>query len=306
MKNVSVIICTYNPDPSIFSRCLSAISEASKIYQPAEIIIIDNNSTEALSNQPYIKEFLKHNTVGKIIIEEKQGLTPARLRGISEAKEELLIFIDDDNLITRDFFIKGIEIAERNPNIGAWSGQVFLEFEKEPEVWTRKYWGLLVHRELETDYWSNLPHLPTTMPCGAGLFIRKKVADYYYHLHKTGKRTIQLDRTGSSLFSGGDNDMAACACDIGLGVGLFREIKLTHFIPSFRLKKKYLLKLAESIVASSIVLKYYRGIVTAPPSMKKRGANMMRMVIKKGVDRAFFKAVLKGEKVGISMIKNLI
>src|SRR5207253_8061399 len=111
--------------------------------------------------------------------ETKQGLTPARLRGMKEAAGDILVFIDDDNWINPDFFQKGMEIAGRCVHIGSWSGQVKLQFEKQPEEWTRKYWGLLVYREFREDKWSNFPYLTDTMPCGAGLFVRKKVAEYY-------------------------------------------------------------------------------------------------------------------------------
>lgn len=302
MQMLSVIICTYSPNTETFERCLSSISNAITNNFPLEIIIVDNNSVEPLAKQSYIVRFLERHTYAKVVIEKKQGLTPARLKGIEEAKGDLLVFIDDDNIIASDFFNKGKEIEEKYPMIGAWSGQVLLEFEKEPDSWLHKYQGLLVYRQFQKDCWSNLPLLAETMPCGAGLFIRKAVADYYYHLHKTNKRNIQLDRTGKSLFSGGDNDMAACACDIGLGVGLFHEIVVVHYIPSFRLEKKYLLRLAEGIAASTIVLKYYRGIISNPPSLKNRIATILRIILKKGIDKEFYKAVLKGEKKGRLLI----
>ncbi len=303
MEKISVIICTYNPNKKIFERCLKAISASMANITIAEIIIVDNNSTNAVSTENYVLDFLSLNRNAKVVIEKKQGLTPARLKGITESTGDLLIFIDDDNIIAPDFFEQGINVSKTNENIGAWSGQVLLEFEKEPEAWTKKYWGLLVYREFHEDYWSNLPHLEATMPCGAGLFIRKNVADFYYNLHETGLREIQLDRSGKSLFSGGDNDMAGCACDIGLGVGLFHKISVTHCIPSFRVEKEYLLRLAGGIAASTIVLKSYRGIISNPPSYKTRIANGIRLIIKNPIEKLFFKAILDGEKKGRSLVK---
>jgi hypothetical protein len=46
------------------------------------------------------------------------------------------------------------------------------------------------------------------MPCGAGLCVRRGVAEHYLRLHESGERTFQLDRTGDALLSGGDNDLA--------------------------------------------------------------------------------------------------
>ena len=92
--------------------------------------------------------------------------------------------------------------------------------------------------------------------------------------------------------------MAACACDMGLGVGLFHEIVVTHYIPTFRLEKQYLLKLAGGIAASSIVLKSFRNDFPAVVSLKTIIANKVRLALKGKLDREFYSAVLKGEDYG--------
>ena len=97
------------------------------------------------------------------------------------------------------------------------------------------------------------------MPCGAGLCVRREVALHYLSLYESGKRSFQFDRTGDSLLSGGDNDLAGCACDIGLGVGLIASLKLTHLIPPERLTEDYLARLSEGIHYSGALLDYFRG-----------------------------------------------
>jgi hypothetical protein len=62
------------------------------------------------------------------------------------------------------------------------------------------------------------------------------------------------------------------------------------------------LRLAEGIAASTVVLKYYRGIISKPPSLKNRTATILRIILKKGVDKEFYRAVLRGEKKGRSLI----
>lgn len=298
---LSVIVCTYNPKEEVFSRSLQSIEAANRYYGVNEIIIVDNNSSNPVKDNSYVASFLSNNPNAKVVKEEKQGLTPARIKGIKESVSDTIVFVDDDNFLHENFFEKGMQVAEKKSYIGAWSGQVLLKFEKTPEEWTRKYWGLLVHREFENDQWSNFPHLPETMPCGAGLFLRRTVAEHYLHLHDSGERNIQLDRSGNSLFSGGDNDLAACACDVGLGVGLFHEIKLDHFITKDRTTKSYLLKLAEGISASAIVFKSFRNEFASEPSVKNKIANVIRMLLKNSTDRQFYKAVLKGEETGRAM-----
>ena len=298
MASISVILCTYNPNESIFQKCLDSVSVAASEEKVKEILIIDNNSQPPLSQSKYIQEFLLKEPNSSYISEKQQGLTPARIRGMEEATGDLLVFIDDDNFLSPNYFEIGKKIAETHPFIGTFSGQVSLLFEKEPEAWTEKYRGMLVNRKLEADKWSNLPHNQDTMAGGAGMFVRKSVADYYTQLHKTGKRKIQLDRTGNSLMSGGDNDISASACDIGLGMGVFKDLNLEHFIPAFRTTEKYLIRLAEGIALSSIIFHSFRNVYLPTLSLKNKLANAIRRQIMKGPDRKIFDAVLRGEKKG--------
>ena len=116
------------------------------------------------------------------------------------------------------------------------------------------------------------------MPNGAGLCVRKKVADYYFHLNASGKRDFVLDRVGSSLNSCGDFDLAACACDLGQGVGLFASMKLSHLIPAERMAEDYLLRLVEAIGYSAVILESFRpAAVSASPGWSSKIADIFHL-----------------------------
>jgi len=256
---ISTIICTYNPNDSYLIQCLNAIEQAATLLPISELIIVDNNSTKALIDRDCIKKLSDKENYVKVVREERQGLTFARLKAIEIAKGDLLIFIDDDNIIHENFFESAADIFHQYPFIGSFSGQVLLEFEQDPPKWSKRYWGLFVQRIFQGNRWSNIPSSDVVMPCGAGLCVRQNVALHYAHLHNSGQRKIILDRSERSLMSGGDNDLALCAIDIGLGMGLFESLKLNHLIPGHRLTKKYILALAYSIAYSSELLYSMRG-----------------------------------------------
>jgi hypothetical protein len=115
------------------------------------------------------------------------------------------------------------------------------------------------------------------MPAGAGLCARREVARRYLDLHDAGERRFQLDRTGGSLISGGDNDLAACACDLGFGMGLIPDLKLEHLIPPGRLTADYIERLVEGIEFSSVVLDADRGLASTPRSRLGRAADYLRV-----------------------------
>lgn len=294
MLSFSVIICTYNPTAGIFIKCLDAITRASVHQVPAEILIIDNNSSVSLSTEQYILEFIQQNRNAKVIVEEKQGLTNARLRGIADSSGQLLIFIDDDNIVAENFFTVAMRTATDHPFIGAFSGQVIVDYEKAPPAWTKRYWGLLVHREFNGNYWSNLMFNNETMPCGAGLCITRDVGDYYIHLHNTGKRNFYLDRSKGSLLSGGDNDLAMCACDLGKGMGLFQDLQLKHHIPQGRFTLDYLSRLAHGIYYSSVILQYLRTGKIDAENWTAPFKHLARVSLMKTHDRIIQTACRKG------------
>ena len=175
---------------------------------------------------------------------------------------------------------------EERPFLGSWSGQCRPAFEEPPPEWTRRYWGNLVIREFDHDVWSNLPRLPQSMPCGAGLCVRREVALHYLDLHESGKRSFQFDRSGKSLLSGGDNDLAACACDIGLGVGLIASLKLTHLISPERLTEDYLVRAQlRGLLFSAVVLDHFRSPITELMSYKVRWHEFVRALLARGPHR---------------------
>lgn len=295
---ISVVTCTHNPNPSYFQRVLDALRAQTLSFDRWEYIVIDNRS-----RQPVAETFeFAWAPNARLVREETLGLTPTRLRGIREARGELLVFVDDDNVLNPDFLEQAALIARERPHLGAWSGQCRAGFEQNPADWTRRYWGNLVIREFDQDVWSNLPLLPATMPCGAGLCVRREVALEYLRMHESGARSFQFDRTGGSLLSGGDNDLAACACDIGLGVGLVTAMKLEHLISLDRLTEDYLSRLAEGIYISAVVLAHLRGEADDLASYRVRWRELIRAIFQPRPHRSIALAALSGRRKGLALV----
>jgi glycosyltransferase involved in cell wall biosynthesis len=252
---VSVIICTHNPRSDYLSRVLQALDSQTLSKDLWELLLIDNASEKILSTEID----LSWHPNSRHIREDELGLTPARLRGIKEAKSETIIFVDDDNVLDLDYLEVALRISKDYPFIGAWGGQIRPEFEIEPPEWTKPYWGILAIREFDQDKWSNLLHQHETTPCGAGLCVRKFVAEKYAQSVSTQTEKIKLDRKGKQLTSCGDSDLAFTACDLGLGTGQFTALKMTHLIPAFRLQLDYIERLVEGITYSNTILNSFRG-----------------------------------------------
>src|SRR5690348_12350374 len=97
--NLSVIICTHNHRLEYLSRTLEALRVQTLPMAEWELLLIDNASRSAVAASVN----LTWHPNARHIREEVLGLTPARLRGIQEARGKLVVFVDDDNLLDPDY-----------------------------------------------------------------------------------------------------------------------------------------------------------------------------------------------------------
>jgi glycosyltransferase involved in cell wall biosynthesis len=236
---LSVIICTHNPRPEYLSRTLEALRSQTVPHVQWEFLLIDNRSGEPLAS----RIDLSWHPGGRLIREEELGLTPARLRGIAEAKGDLLIFVDDDNVLQRDYLEAALRISVTHPHLGAFGGSIEAEFEVEPDPRLQSLLPSLAIRSVTETKWANFG--VECVPYGAGLCVRAKVAQAYAANASGSEIRRCLDRRGGSLMGGGDLDLAMTSYDLGMGVGLFGELVVIHLIDKRRLSPQYLHRIYE-------------------------------------------------------------
>ena len=230
--------------------------------------------------------------------EERLGLTAARLRGVSEAIADILVFVDDDNVLDANYLSEAIRIGREWPILGAWgSGATIPEFEVEPPDHLREFVDLLALQSVNEPRWSNVVPCVGARPWGAGQCIRAAVASAYRrYLEKPGIKIT--DRRGDALLSGGDLEIGFVACTIGLGLGIFPELKLIHLIPKERINEDYLIRLAEGLETSAIVLQYkWENIYPKSPIAGPVGlARVLKnLVSRKGIHRRMYMAGLRAK-----------
>jgi len=235
---ISVIIPTFNPDPSRLSQTISGLRHQTLPYKQWELIIVDNNSTFPVNPE------LSWHPNNKTVRAKKQGLTHARLKGFEQASGEIIVMVDDDNILDKDYLKNTLSLFKSNSSLGAIGGKSIPAFEVEPPEWLKEFYGSLALRDMgEAELvtaWKN--EYPGFAPIGAGMAIRRSVIASYINKIKTGNAII-LDRKGTSLYSGGDNDIVLEILQSGWQVGYFPSLVLKHIIPEARMQVKYLARL---------------------------------------------------------------
>ena len=290
MPDLSIIICTHNPRSGYFEKVLNALKAQTLSMSRWELLLVDNASAEALCETIDLSWHLN----ARHIRENQLGLTPARLRGIQEAQAETLVFVDDDNVLNLDYLEIVLQISKDWLILGAWGGQTIPDFEEQPPDWTKSYWGYLAIREFSQDKWSNLLHQNETTPCGAGLCVRKVVAEKYAELVNNDPKRKNLGRRGKRLLSAEDIDLAFTSCDISLGIGLFTSLKLIHLMPASRLHEEYLLRIVEGSTYSQVILDSLRGQIPPKPSLQSKLLLQVRHWLMKPRERRFDDAYRRG------------
>jgi glycosyltransferase involved in cell wall biosynthesis len=237
-RSLSVLIPVYNPDPVRFRQTLEALQSQSLPVSDWELIVIDNNSV------PEIELDLSWHPAHRLVRELKQGLMHARLKGFELASGNILVMVDDDNVLDEEYLSRTLGLFKSNSALGAVGGKSIPVFENLPPSWMSEFFGNLALRDLGDEslmaVWEH--QYPHFAPIGAGMGIRKDALTSYLKSAVLDKTPI-LDRTGTQLTSGGDNDIVLAILKSGWQVGYSPSLVLRHLIPQQRLQRAYLSRL---------------------------------------------------------------
>jgi hypothetical protein len=157
------------------------------------------------------------------------------------------------------------------------------------------YTPRLAIRNNKAGWFSNIMPCYGAMPWGAGQCVRAQVAINYRRQFESSSMRIN-GRTGTSFDSSEDMEISFVAGAMGLGVGIFPELQLTHLIPKERLHEDYLVRLSEGIFTSNLLLEYkWRKAIPASPFAGFRGIPRLikNVLARKGIRRRMYLAELR-------------
>ena len=109
---ISIVIPVYN-EAAHLSACLESI--AAQTIAPYEVIVVDNNSSDASASIAAAYDFVT------ILGEPKQGVVHARNRGFNAAQADIIGRIDADSLLPADWTAR-VRAIFKDDNVAAVSG----------------------------------------------------------------------------------------------------------------------------------------------------------------------------------------
>ena len=262
---LSVILPTHAPHVGRLGRALEGLKLQSLSYDRWELVVVDNRSPDP------VRPDLGWHPHTRVVREDRLGLTHARLAGGASTRGDVLVFVDDDNVLSSNYLAAALELFANHPRLGAAGGKSVPEWETPPSGWVHEFAGTLALRDLgnearvcgpsETGY-------PTCAPIGAGMAVRRSAWNAYTH-SLAGDRTSPSDRTGQNLSSGGDNDIVLHVLRAGWQVGYFPQLSLTHLIPETRIIRGYLARLNDGISKSWVQVVARHDICPWPPANRR-------------------------------------
>jgi len=259
---LSVCLCSHNPHREILADVFAALSRQILDPEKWELVIVDNRSDQPLAEELDLDGF-RH---ARVVLEAKLGLAPARLRAIAESRADIIVFIDDDNILSDDYLAQVLKLFGQEPGLGVLGGKCLPEYECEPPIWARRFLPYLALRDF-----GNRPlrtvsarHYENWFPCGAGLAVLRNHAVSYAEAVAGDSERMSLGRRGEVLSGGEDIDLVLSVADNGGIIGWDPVLSLHHMIPAVRLEPGYLRNLVYSTHQSSFGLFYRRKMRSAP------------------------------------------
>jgi glycosyltransferase involved in cell wall biosynthesis len=239
---VSIIICTYNPDERLLQRALLSVTGQAFPADAYEIILVDNNSDQPVSELACVKQMMSGNF--RLIREPKPGLSNARITGVNKAQAPLIVFADDDNELSSDYLSGLLQLQKEFPEVGIWGpGSIQIDFIDGAADWVKKYMpDKYQYRAFkETKFGCEAGWKPY-FPTGSGIALKKEIFLNYLSQYQKGEITL-TGRIGESLASGEDSQIVWSAIKMKTPVGTSPLLKLIHIIPGRRTELSYLERL---------------------------------------------------------------
>jgi glycosyltransferase involved in cell wall biosynthesis len=235
---VTVLICTYNR-AGLLGETLAALQSMSVPADCAvEILIVDNNSTDA--TERVVGESARTGPLPVVYLREtRQGKSFALNRGLEHARGDILALTDDD-VLPSPHWLERIVAAFREHDVSFVFGKVLPRWGADPpaELLTPRaqaIWGPLAL----VDYGDLAVHYRPDSR-GQRLPIGANVAFPRAALVSLGGWRTDLGKVNNTLICGEDEDIFRRLMAGGLYYGYYDpEIVVHHYVPPDRLTREY-------------------------------------------------------------------
>ncbi|CAA9527707.1 MAG: hypothetical protein AVDCRST_MAG31-2085 [uncultured Sphingomonas sp.] len=248
--DLSVVICTYNGAQRLPAVLDALVGQRASEDFSWEVVVVDNGSTDG--TRLIVEAFAASDLLPSLryVPEPEPGLTAARLGGVRRTAAPWIAFVDDDNLLEPDWIAAVARAIGSHPDAGGIGGEIRLEWEAPPPAYLRPFGFCFAEQQVGP------AERRADSLAGAGMVLNREA------LVASGwvDGPLLSDRTGKSLVSGGDVEIAQRVRHAGYQLWLTPAAVLRHRIPRERTTRRYLFEINVQLGISSAVM----GVLTWP------------------------------------------
>jgi glycosyltransferase involved in cell wall biosynthesis len=260
-EGITVVICCYKAAgllPQTLA-CLAA-QRFSTTAPPLEVIVVDNSSPDETAKVAVENWPSDCATPLRVVFEPTPGLTHARLRGLAEAKYEIVCFVDQDNRVSPDWIETASNLMAEHGDVGACGGQTEATSDERLPRWFEQfqsYYAVGPQGDKAGDITETRGYL-----WGAGLCLRKRA---WQMLSEKQFRFTLYDRRGQELSAGGDAELCYALRLTGWRIWYEPRLKMNHFMTPDRLHWSYLRRVSRGFGAATTGLDAYEMAIKGQP-----------------------------------------
>ncbi|UBM57907.1 glycosyltransferase [Marinilongibacter aquaticus] len=254
MPGISLIICCYNSARTIQETLKHIFGQELSPDQAWEVLLVNNNSSDNTVDLAREMASQNEHIDFKIVDEPRAGLSYARETGVRSTKYPVISFVDDDNLIPKNW-VAYMSEKFSDENVGVLGCTAIGRFDVEPPEWYTKDHHKFAFATGRL--YAGAPFLDITQDAllfGAGLTLRKEIFEKLWQRHW---EPLLMGRKGQVQTGGDDSEITLAARLLGYRLFFTDEVKLTHWITGNRLSLERLKKMTAGFGMADVFLLAY-------------------------------------------------
>lgn len=191
IRSVDIAICTWNRE-SLLRQTLDSVARLQIPEGIAlSVLLVDNASTDRTSE--VVEGFAqssfadRHRVVS--LYEPTQGHTFSRNCAVAASEGDLVLWTDDDVVLSADWVTRYVAAANDQPEVSFWGSQIEPKFVGKRPAWIDRNWdklkGCFAARDLGEEA---IELTPTRLPYGANFAVRGTVQRQNLFQTELGRR----------------------------------------------------------------------------------------------------------------------
>jgi glycosyltransferase involved in cell wall biosynthesis len=241
MKKISIVIATWNRGEKL-ARTLASLASQTLPSPQWEAVVVNNNSTDDTA-AVFARFAASPEGLGldvRMVDESRQGLSWARNRGISEARGEIIVMIDDDEVAVPGFLAAWRDFFATHPRAVAAGGPMRACYEEGRPRWMSHFTEALAASTI--DLGRRVRPFPRgRYPIGGNMAFRREVFD------RVGMFDTSLGRAGAALLGGEEKELFGRVAAAGGEIWWVPGAAVDHLIPPSRLTGDHFRKLSRMV-----------------------------------------------------------